>query len=79
MEPERELLVGWHQDETYGDQGNSHLEVDQGDETIHRVPATIPDSHPLKAFDHRMMHLWTVLENRTWQDDSASVPGRAIE
>ncbi len=77
VEPERQLMVGWHQDETHTDLGECHLQVDFEGETVQRVPGNYLDTHPLNVFDRRMTHLPAVITALTWEDGRPTVPDRA--
>jgi hypothetical protein len=54
IEPERSLLVGWHQDDTHGDLGPVHLQVDDGATPVAHEPAEFIDSHPLDVVERRL-------------------------
>ena len=45
IEPERELLVGWHQDDTHDDLGPVHLQVNDGATAVDHRRAQFIDSH----------------------------------
>lgn len=68
VESERNLMVGWHQDETHTQLGECHLQIDHHGETIHREEAAFLDAHPLNVFDRRMDDLVNVLDALTWVD-----------
>jgi hypothetical protein len=79
VESERELMVGWHQDETHPDLGNCHFQIDHQGETIQQVGATFVDAHPLNVFDQRIDHLVVALDGLTWTDGVPALPGELVE
>lgn len=79
IEPDRRLMVGWHQDETHMAYGECHFQVDVGGDTVQRHPASFLDTHPLNVFDARVDQLGTILDALTWDDETPTVPERAIE
>lgn len=78
VEPERELMLGWHQDETHPDLGECHFQLDHRDETVQRAEAEFLDSHPLNVFDRRIDDLVELLEALTWDDEVPQVPTARI-
>lgn len=78
VEPKRELMVGWHQDETHVGLGECHLQIDYQGETVHREEAAFLDIHPLNVFDQRVDDLVKVLEAITWAEDLPQLPKEAV-
>lgn len=78
VEPERDLMVGWHQDETHVDLGECHLQLDYRGETVQRAEAAFLDVHPLNVFDQRTDDLVDVLGAITWENDLPRVPKRVV-
>jgi hypothetical protein len=78
VEPERDLMVGWHQDETHADIGECHFQIDYRDETVQRASAAFLDTHPLNVFDERTDQLVAILEQLTWEDGLPTVPKDAV-
>ncbi|MFW5924405.1 MAG: hypothetical protein ACOCSP_02255 [archaeon] len=78
VEPEREFMVGWHQDETHVDLGECHLQLDYRGETIQREEATFLDVHPLNVFDRRIDDLVEILEAITWDEERPHLPKDAV-
>lgn len=66
IEPDRNLLVGWHQDDTHSDLGEVHLQVSDGDRPVAHEPATFIDAHPLDVFSQRLKRLPTVVQAVEW-------------
>lgn len=78
VESDRDLMVGWHQDETHPDLGECHFQIDWHGETVQRTEARFLDSHPLNVFDVRTDQFVDVLLAATWEDGPA-VPESACE
>lgn len=78
VEPEREFMVGWHQDETHTDLGECYIQLDCQGETVQREEATFLDRHPRNVADQRAEDLVDVLNAITWQDDLPNLPQEAI-
>lgn len=66
VEPERDFMVGWHQDETHMNLGECHVQLDHRGETVQREEATFLDEHPLNVFEQRMDDLVQVLSTISW-------------
>lgn len=79
VEPARDLMIGWHQDETHTDLGECHFQVDYGGETVQREPAAFLDSHPLNVFETRIEHLVDVLNSLIWDGNIPTVPTQAVQ
>lgn len=67
IEPERSLLVGWHQDETHDDLGPVHLQVNDGATTVGQQPAQFIDSHPLAVVEQRLDSLSDAVMAVAWE------------
>jgi len=78
VEADRDLMVGWHQDETHTDLGECHLQVDYRGETVQRAEAEFIDAHPLNVLDRRLDHFVAVLDALTWNDGVPSLPGQSV-
>ncbi len=68
VEPERQLLVGWHQDETHEDLGPVHVQVSAGETVVDRRPARFVDSHPLDVLERRLASLPDAVAAVEWSD-----------
>lgn len=66
IEPERSLLVGWHQDETHEDLGPVHLQVNDGATAVDHQEALFIDSHPLAIVEHRLNSLPNTIRAVEW-------------
>lgn len=82
IEPDRNLLVGWHQDDTHNDLGRVHLQVNDGATPVAHEPARFIDSHPLAVVEHRLDSLRDAVLAVNWEqgrptgfDSTVSVNG----
>lgn len=66
--PERDVLVGWHQDDTHTDLGPVHLQVNADGDVGDRVPAVFVDSHPLDVLDRRLHELPDAIDAVYWEN-----------
>jgi hypothetical protein len=73
VEPDRELMVGFHQDGDHSDLGPCHLQVDHEGEALERHAATFHDEHPLAVLEHRLREFPTVLAALDWSDGRPSL------
>lgn len=80
IEPERSLLVGWHQDDTHDNLGPVHLQVNDGASAVDHQRAQFIDSHPLDVVEQRLDSLHDAVFAVEWEqgrpvglDTSASV------
>jgi hypothetical protein len=78
VESDRNLMVGWHQDETHMDLGECHFQMDHRGETVQRDTAEFLDTHPLNVFDERIDDLVDILDALTWDNSTPCVPKQAI-
>ena len=68
IEPERSLLVGWHQDDTHDDLGPVHLQVTDGATPVTHDPAQFMDSHPLDVVERRRTSLRDAVLAVEWEE-----------
>ncbi|SEH66982.1 hypothetical protein SAMN05192561_1271 [Halopenitus malekzadehii] len=78
VEFDRNLIVGWHQDETHVDRGECHFQIDHHGETVQRETAEFLGTHPLNVLDERIDDLVDVLDALTWDDGIPRVPKQAV-
>ena len=78
VESDRNLMVGWHQDETHVDLGNCHFQIEYRGQTVQRERATFLDAHPLNVFERRTNDLVSVLDALAWENDVPHVPQQTI-
>lgn len=67
IEPERNLLIGWHQDDTHDDLGPVHLQVNDGATTVDHQRAEFIDSHPLDVVERRLNSLPDAVSAVKWE------------
>lgn len=82
IEPDRSMLVGWHQDERHRNVGPVHIQVNDGTTAVEHEPASFIDSHPLEIVEQRLESLQDAVFAVEWEDgrpvgldSSASVIG----
>ena len=78
VEATRDLMIGWHQDETHMDLGNCHFQTDYAGETVQRDPSAFLDSHPLNVFEQRTTDLVSILDELYWDNEQPSVPNHLV-
>jgi hypothetical protein len=67
IEPDRSLLVGWHQDDTHDDLGPVHLQVNDGATPVAHEPAQFIDAHPLDVIERRRNSLRDAVHAVEWE------------
>jgi len=67
IEPERSLLVGWHQDDTHDDLGPVHLQINDGATPVAHEPAQFIDAHPLDVVERRLDSLGDAVLAVEWK------------
>lgn len=78
IESDRDLMVGWHQDETHTEFGECHFQIDYRGETTQRSEAAFLDAHPLNVLDRRLDDLADALDALAWDDGTPSLPPGAV-
>lgn len=79
VDRDRDLMLGWHQDETHMDLGVCHFQVDYRGDAVQRDAATFLDSHPLNVYEQRLHHLVEILDSVTWENELPIVPTQAVQ
>ena len=79
VEPDRDLMIGWYQDETHVDLGECHFQIDSQGGTVQRDEAAFLDMHPLNVFDRRINDLVEVLGALTWDSEVPNLPKEAVK
>lgn len=69
IEPERSMLVGWHQDATHDDLGPVHLQVNDGPTAVDRQRTRFIDSHPLDVVEQRLGELRAAVFAIKWENE----------
>ncbi|ERG90741.1 MAG: hypothetical protein J07HQW1_00768 [Haloquadratum walsbyi J07HQW1] len=79
IEPDRSLLVGWHNDDTHDDLGPVHLQVNDGATPVLHESAEFIDSHPLDVVERRLHLLRDAVLAVEWgQERPVGVDSTAI-
>lgn len=68
IEPERSLLLGWHQDDTHADLGPVHLQMNDGATAVAQQRVQFLDSHPLDVGEQRLNSLDDAVAAVNWQN-----------
>jgi hypothetical protein len=63
VESEKELMVGWHQDDTHPGLGECHFQIDHEGECVQRTRAEYLDDHPLNILGKRLDVLPEILRS----------------
>ena len=74
VEPNRNLMLGFHQDADHQDLGPCHIQLNYEDTPLDRQSASFLDTHPLAVFDKRLQQLPRALESLGWQTGQPSLP-----
>ncbi|MCU4742055.1 hypothetical protein OB960_11670 [Halobacteria archaeon AArc-xg1-1] len=69
VEPERGMLVGWHQDDTHDEFGPVHIQVTDRSATVDHRPAQFIDSHPLDVVGQRIENLREAVLAVEWEGE----------
>lgn len=72
VEPERDLLLGWHQDDDHPEHGEVHLQLNESDKVVAREPAEFIDEHPIAVVAARLKQLPDVVRAIGLEDSSAT-------
>jgi hypothetical protein len=66
IEPDRKLLVGWHQDDDHESLGPVHLQLNRGPHAIDHKSARFIDAHPLDVVEKRLAEIPAAVEAVEW-------------
>ena len=72
IEPDRNFLLGWHQDQDHPDLGPVHIQVTQYTNTVDRTAAAYIDDHPMAVLEARLDQLPDALASVQWYGDTVS-------
>jgi hypothetical protein len=78
VEADRDLMIGWHQDETHMDLGECHFQIDYRGETVQLEKAVFLDMHPLNVYDRRTDDPVDTLNELTWENGHPKIPEEAV-
>ncbi len=74
VEPERNLMLGFHQDADHQDLGPCHIQLNYEDTPVDRHGATFLDAHPLSVLDDRLQQLPPALDSLRWEGGTPLLP-----
>lgn len=77
-EADRDVGIGWHQEEDHPDLGECHFQIDHAGATVDRRSATFVDEHPLEVLESRLDQLRAVLPRIDWTDGEPTLPDDAL-
>jgi hypothetical protein len=74
VEPEQNLMLGFHQDADHPDLGSCHIQLNYKDTPVDRHRTTFLDAHPLAVLDNRLQQFTTAVEAIQWENGTPSLP-----
>ncbi len=74
VEPDRNLMVGFHRDADHPDLGPCHVQLDHDGTPVDRYRATVLDAHPLAVIDERLQQFSAALAAIRWENGRPSLP-----
>ncbi len=77
-EPDRNVGLGWHQDQTYQALGNCHFQIDYEGQTVCREGTAFVDRHRLNVLEARLGQLESLLPDLDWSDTTPSIPAGGL-
>lgn len=72
IEPDRNFLLGWHQDSAHPDLDPVHIQVNQNDASIEHESATFIDKHPMAVIETRLDQLSDALDSIQWNNNTVT-------
>lgn len=72
VEPERSLVLGWHQDDDHPEYGEVHFQLDQSDSDTLRESAEYIEKHPMAVVEARLDQLPDVVQTVKWNNGTAT-------
>lgn len=73
IEPERNLMLGFHQDADHQDLGPCHIQLNYENTPVDRHSAAFLDVHPLAVLDDRLQQLLPALDAVHWGNGTPSL------
>jgi len=67
IEPDRNLLVGWHRDDTHDDLWPVRLQINDGATPVAHERAEFIDAHPLDVVERRLNSLRDAVPAVEWE------------
>ena len=74
VEPDRNLMIGFHQDADHPDLGPCHIQLNHQDTPVDRYGVAFLDAHPLAVLDDRLQQFTTAVETIRWENGTPSLP-----
>ncbi|MGQ3330804.1 hypothetical protein [Halorubrum sp. FL23] len=74
VEPDRNLMIGFHQDADHPDLGPCHIQLNHEDTPVDRYGVAFLDAHPLAVLDDRLQQFTTAVEAIRWKNGTPSLP-----
>ena len=74
VEPERNLMLGLHQDADHPDLGSCRIQLNHEDTPVDRHEATFLDAHPLAVLDDRLRKFPTAVKAIRWETGTPALP-----
>jgi len=78
IEPNRNLGLGWHQDQTHPSLGKCHFQINHHEQTVCREDAVFLDHHPLNVLEARLDQLKSLLPALDWSGTTPSLPASGV-
>lgn len=72
IEPDRNFMLGWHQDSDHGNLGPVHIQVNQNEAPIDHGSGTFIDEHPMAVVAARLDQLPDALASVQWNDGTVT-------
>ena len=73
IEPERDLMLGFHRDADHTDLGPCHVQIDYEGRTVARHAADFLNEHPLAVLEDRLRKLPALLGAVRWEDEQPAL------
>ena len=73
VEPEQNLMLGFHQDADHPNLGPCHIQLNHEDTPVNRHSATFLDVHPLAVLDDRLQQFPVAVEAIRWEKGTPSL------
>lgn len=74
VEPDRSLMLGFHQDADHPDLGPCHIQLNYEDTPVDRHGATLLDAHPLAVLDDRLQQFPSAIDSINGENGIPSLP-----
>jgi hypothetical protein len=71
IEPNRKMLVGWHQDDTHDELGPVQRQVNDGAVAVDHRPARFIDARPLDVVSRRLEKLRDLVRAIKWDGEQS--------